>query len=315
MSEKIVLIITSQLEGTVSFREREKYVSDFCESVQDSIKSNSRVLYTTFSDLEYTVVDGVTKIFDTRRKLGLDCVSFVHFKNWTGNYALAKVLAQYLIKNNIKFNNSEVGEAFIVGKIAQMFLFADHKLPVPDTFFCFADRMKDLFKNDKLPDFLSYPIIMKADSASRGHDNYLINDSKSGYDIIGKNDNKKNYVLQQFIRNEGDYRILFIGLNNQPLIFHRQALDGSHLNNTSRGGSGTLVDAASVPTETIDDARLAAQVVGREIGGVDIMVDAVTGRQYILEVNSTPALATGYESGLKVEQFAKYIDSLMSQIE
>ena len=70
--------------------------------------------------------------------------------------------------------------------------------------------MKDIFKNDKLPNFLSYPIIMKADSASRGRDNYLINDSKSGYDIISKNNNKKNYVLQQFIRNEGDYRILFI---------------------------------------------------------------------------------------------------------
>ena len=83
MSEKIVLIITSQSEGTVSFQKREKYVSDFCGSVQDSIKSNSRVLYTTFSDLEYTVVDGVTKIFDTRRKLDLNYVSFVHFKNWT----------------------------------------------------------------------------------------------------------------------------------------------------------------------------------------------------------------------------------------
>ena len=56
-------------------------------------------------------------------------------------------------------------------------------------------------------------------------------------------------------------------------------------------------------------ARQAAELTGREIGGVDILVDNVTNQPYLLEVNQTPALATGFGVKEKVLRFVDLVES------
>lgn len=308
---KDVLIITSRSEKTVSWNVREVYVRQFCEAV-NARSPSIRARFTTYQDLHHTIRGGKTVVFDTLNKIDLSQVQFVHFKNWHFERGQAPVVAAYLKAYGIPYVNSEVTAVSVApGKLAQMFLLGSQGVPVPDTFYAAKQALLRIFTRGKLPESFSYPLIMKANDGAQGHDNHLIREAKEAIDVLTASEPDKEYVLQNFIPNDGDYRILFMGLPGEPLVFHRRAAAGNHLNNTSQGGSGQFIDTDSLPPEYLDYARKAAELTGREIGGVDILADKETGKPYVLEVNGTPALATGYGTDVKIEYFARYIEQAL----
>jgi glutathione synthase/RimK-type ligase-like ATP-grasp enzyme len=304
---KTVLIITSRSEKTVAWQEREKYVRAFCEQLEKKT-DNVKVIYTTYPELEYKVVNGKVSIYDSLNKLSLSDVDFVHFKNWQYELGEAPVVADYLKSKHIIFFNSEVNVPIAPGKLAQMFKLALQEIPVPDTYYTSKYRLSKMFDADKLPDGFLYPLIMKANDGSRGDDNHLIKDSKEAIEVLSASDIEKNYVLQNFIPNDGDYRILFIGLDETPIVFLRTSSDGGHLNNTSKGGTGKDLEVFDVPEYFIDYARRSASILQREIGGVDIIVYKNTNKPYVLEVNGTPAIATGHGINKKNSAFAHFLE-------
>lgn len=311
---KKVLIITSRSEKTVSWAERERFVAEFCQKVSAKL-DNIKLIYTTYSDLVYTVKSGNTAIFDTRNKLDLAKVQLVHFKNWSHNTAEAPVIAAHLKANNILFFNSEVNIPIPPGKLAQMFLLASNKVPVPDTLYASRLKLKELFKNNKIHEGFNFPLILKANDGSKGNDNYLIKDSKEAVDILEAAEADKQFIVQNFVPNEGDYRYLFIGLDKKPLVIHRQSNDDNHLNNTSRGAEASFLDLSSLPKEYLQYASKAAELLGRQISGVDILVNKDNGKAYVLEANGTPAIATGFGMDEKVEHFTDFIESQLGNLE
>jgi glutathione synthase/RimK-type ligase-like ATP-grasp enzyme len=312
--QKQLLIITSNSEKTVAWLEREKYVKEFCEGVEELVEG-IKVRYTTYDDLEFSVVGGMAKIYDTRNKQDLNVVTMVHFKNWVYEAEEAPVAASYLKKHGTYFVNSEVETPVASGKLSQMFRLGENGVAVPDTFYARRPSLLARAKAGKLPDGIPFPFIMKASDASKGDDNYLVKDFGQMIEILESVSAQKQFVLQRFIENDGDYRYLFIGLEDEPLVFLRKSVDGSHLNNTSKGGSGEFVECKSLPQEYLYQARKAAEILGREISGVDIIVDKAKGDAYILEVNGTPALATGYGTDVKLRRFAKYLQQTLEQQE
>src|SRR5690606_3292372 len=94
------------------------------------------------------------------------------------------------------------------------------------------------------------------------------------------------------IPNEGDYRILVFG-GKPVLALYRRSQEESHLNNTSQGATADLVSVDAIDPTIVADVIQAAAVEKFEVAGVDAMIDRVTGRHYILEVNQSPQLATG----------------------
>lgn len=308
---KKVLIITSRSEKTVAWKQREQYVRDFCQSVSDLLEDTT-VTYTTYRDLLFTVTDGRPAIFDMVSQVDLETYDLIHFKNWQYEVGQAPVVAEYLHTKGVPFVNSEVRNRLAFGKLAQMFILAIHGIPVPDTLFAFKEVLREHFERGTPPAGFSYPFIMKDDDGSKGDDNHLVRSAKEALDILSASAPDKQYVLQNFVPNDGDYRLLYIGIDNEnPLIFHRKAVAGSHLNNTSKGGTGTFIDPDKFPAEFIRYARDAAELLGREIGGVDVLIDKDSGRAYILEVNSTPALATGYGVDVKTKRFARFLQQTL----
>jgi glutathione synthase/RimK-type ligase-like ATP-grasp enzyme len=95
-----------------------------------------------------------------------------------------------------------------------------------------------------------------------------------------------------------------MGYDNPPLIFRRTGAADSHLNNTSQGGRADLV--GDFPTEALETARKAAVLSGREIAGVDILFDR-QGKHYVLEVNETPAIVSGFMPEAKLKLLNTYI--------
>jgi glutathione synthase/RimK-type ligase-like ATP-grasp enzyme len=309
---KTILIITSRSEKTVAWKEREKYVREFCQLIEEKM-DNVTVIYTTYPELEYKVLGGKVSIYDLLNKLNLKDIDFVHFKNWQYELGEAPVVADYLKSNGVTFFNSEVNVPIAPGKLAQMFKLAMQKIPVPDTYYAAKPKLIDMFKSDKMFEGFSYPLIMKANDGSRGDDNHLIKNPKEAIEILSASAQDKNYVIQNFIPNNGDYRVLFIGLEEKPIIFLRTSSGESHLNNTSKGGSGKDLELSEIPEHFIEYARRSALILKREIGGVDILVDKNTNEPYVLEVNGTPALATGYGLDKKNTAFADFLNKQLKK--
>ena len=308
---KKVLIITSKSEKTVAWQEREQYVKESTEALEAALKDTT-VTYTTYADLAYSVIDDKPFIYDNRNQMDVKDFDVVHFKNWQYEVNEAPVVAKYLEAHSVLFFNSEVNLLYASGKLMQMFVLALHNVPVPDTFFAPKALLTELFADGKLPQAFTYPLILKANDGSKGDDNHLVADAKQALDILSASAKDKEYIVQNFIPNDGDYRLLYTGLeNNEPLVFRRTAVAGSHLNNTSKGGTGAFVDIAKLPADYLRYAQKAAELLGREIGGVDILVDKTNGKPYVLEVNGTPALATGYGVDVKLGRLAKFLAESM----
>jgi glutathione synthase/RimK-type ligase-like ATP-grasp enzyme len=313
MSKK-VLIITSSRSKTSDWADRERYVEEFYSSVQ-SLLDDTTILYTTYNDIITTVIDSQVTVVDSRHSINLKDVNVVHFKNWMFDHEHAALIAFYLKHHGVPFYNQEVNAGLAWGKISQMCRLAIGNVPVPDTFFAKAEVLKDYFKKGRLPENFVFPLILKADDGAKGNDNFLVKTAEEAVKILDEAGEDKEFVVQNYLPNNGDYRFLFAGLEQVPLVFLRKAVKGTHLNNTSQGGSGSFVDIATLPGDYLIHAKNAARILRREISGVDIIVDKKTKRPYVLEVNSTPALATGYGVKEKQKLFKRFIESHLQQEE
>lgn len=287
------------------------YVQRFCETVTEQSKNEVSLEYTTYNELDFSVVDGKISVYDHKNKRDLRNYSFVHFKNWTFEMEMAGVAARYLDERKVPYANTEVRYLPSLGKISQMFTMACEGIAVPDTLLASHERLMAMFTENTNQDF-KFPLIVKSNDASKGADNYLVKNIERLQEVLENNPGMP-FLVQNYIPNKGDLRILFIGTNNTPLVFKRTAsANGGHLNNTSQGGKGELLDYGELDISIKRDAHKAALVTRREISGVDVITDEKTGKYYILEVNATPALATGF--GQK-EKISKFLDFLSSEVE
>ena len=308
------LVITSSRSISTKWEKREVYVREFYAQLEAKL-DNVQVSYTTYDDIDCLVRDGTVRMYDHRHGIDLKDANIVHFKNWMFDSEHAATLAAYLEHHQVTFFNSEVNAGLAWGKLAQMCRLAMSGLPVPPTYFAKKSRLIKAFERSELPEGFDFPLIVKADDGAKGNDNYLVKTTREAVAVLSASEPDKEFVVQTFLPNDGDYRFLFMGIDEPPLVFHRLAVAGSHLNNTSRGGQGTFIDAASLPPAYIDLARQAAMVLRREISGVDLIVDKHTKDVYVLEVNSTPALATGYGIDEKNDRFAIFLADQLAALE
>jgi glutathione synthase/RimK-type ligase-like ATP-grasp enzyme len=177
----------------------------------------------------------------------------------------------------------------------------------------FLFSMNSAVLQKSLPVFWSngYPVIMKGVLASRGNDNYLVKDQASAEQIAKMMDGSEDlyFVLQSFVPNTGDYRIIVMG-DEVKTIIHRRSQSDSHLNNTSKGGEATLVAPEELPVKVIEDSVKLSKLLRREVTGVDMIQDSNTGIYCLLEINNMPQMATGTNVRYKITQLDEYLYSL-----
>lgn len=156
-----------------------------------------------------------------------------------------------------------------------------------------------------------YPVIMKGVQASRGDDNYFIENEADALRLAGDMHEVEGpwFVVQSFVPNDGDYRIVVMG-DAVTAVIHRRSQTDSHLNNTSKGGEATLLEPGSLPSEVIAQSIKLAGLLRREITGVDVIRHRDTGKYYLLEINNMPQLATGSFVPEKLTRLDAYLDSL-----
>ena len=193
------------------------------------------------------------------------------------------------------------GGSFVRSKLAQNVQMQRLGLPIPKTVFC----MNRTMLMNAINTYIGYPCIIKDWKGSHGNDNYLIKSHEHLEEVLFGADEQINFIAQEHIPNDGDYRYLNIG--NEELLIHRSTLPGSHLSNTSQGGVAKIVDRTEVDQAVLGQANDYANKYEMTIYGADIIKHTQTQDYYFLEFNSQPQILTGAFLDEKREMMRKAI--------
>lgn len=212
------------------------------------------------------------------RKILVLSTSFFHRENY-----IFSAIACYCRKYGIEMRDDNFTN--LDGKLYAMWRFWETGVAVPKTAFGPVDFLAKI-----LPRFGGVGVL-KSVNGTKGRDNYLVHSAEEIQEIITKNPEIR-YILQNFIPNDGDYRVVLV--NFEPkLAIYRSANGKDFRNNTSLGGEASLVPLEDLDPSVIDLAVAATKALDIKIAGADILQNRETGEYSVLEVNRTPQLASG----------------------
>ncbi len=222
---------------------------------------------------------------------------------------MALSISKYLSHKGVKVVNSEASFVRSKSKLSQYVVAAVNDISITPFLFSMTPSVLAAAITEKWQ--YGYPVIMKGVQSSRGNDNYLVETAEEAhkYAYTMKSDHSPWFVVQQFIPNEGDYRIVVMG-DAVTAVIHRRSVTDSHLNNTSKGGEAQLSDASSLPQEVVDQSVKLAGLLHREVTGVDMIRKTDTQEFYLLEINNMPQLATGSYVTDKLQRLDNYFAEL-----
>jgi glutathione synthase/RimK-type ligase-like ATP-grasp enzyme len=244
---------------------------------------------------------------NARTKKRYDDIDGIHIANWRKAPETAMALARYIEKRGGKVMNGEIISFPAMTKLGEMVRMADKNIPLPDSFFVRDKYLVEMAKRQKLPHGFHFPLIVKSVAGSMGTNNWLVHDFNEFAEIVSL-PREQMVVVQNFVPNDCDYRVLIFGGKVRAVIRRSRQSDDTHVNNTSAGGRGDMVLLDEFPEEWKDISLRAAEATNRlDIAGVDIIPDSVTGKPYVLEVNKTPQIETGSNTDKKTDIFIDYI--------
>jgi glutathione synthase/RimK-type ligase-like ATP-grasp enzyme len=237
---------------------------------------------------------------------GVDIKSFdlVMVREYTGRYLdLAFVVSKYLQSHKVRFFNKDYLNYRPVSKLAQAAIFYELKLPSPAIMFSINKQRLSKAAKSK-----HFPLVLKAAQASHGENNYLL-ESIVDLDRILKNKPDIQFIVQDYIHNDHDYRVLM--MNRKPCLqIRRRGQDDTHLNNTSKGAEAKITD--DIELLVLKHAEKLADFLKVDLAGVDIMYDSQNQQYYFLEINFQPQIISGALIDEKMEKLKTMIQSQLS---
>jgi len=245
-------------------------------------------IFITFArSISFFISNEQVRIRDNLNHMNLEEYDFVYFRKAGAAMQQMQVCAHYLHDRGIPFFDSELLKANSRNKLTQMYLMQKKNISIPKTLFCRNNRRLLRLVEKRYAEHFEFPLIAKAVGGSRGDSNYLVNNIAELSKVLS--DEKPHFIIQEFIPNDGDFRFFVAGGVLRGVI-SRQGDGTSHLNNTSTGGTATLVEMDNFSDVVRSESVYASQLFGRDCAGVDIMFDKRTNKHYFLEVNRAPQI-------------------------
>lgn len=257
------------------------YDVDWKKYLEANLPEGSTVDINYYNDIEISITGNIPKVSLAGR--GLEEYDFVYFKSWHKKRVIAQLIATYLALKGLRYSDKAVSIGVGMNKIQQMLSATSIiGIKIPDSYYFSPET--DIHYSD-LVSRLGEKFIMKAISASEGKDNYLIDDEGS-FNKARSSDS--DYVYQEFIENEFDYRFGVIGGKVKYIKKRTRFGDSTHMNNISKGASVEYVDPELLEYKVVSDlAAKAAHLFSIDIAGVDFIISG--SEPYLLEVNPSPA--------------------------
>ena len=298
--KRILILISEKTSPT------DKNWTFFRNAVSKSLGPDYEVTMGELKSLTFEMSESDSKVYDRIRGFSLGDFDLVIFRFVRKMGALASSCASYLLSKNIPYIDSQVKPGNKSKYAAQALRHAVGFLNIP-SINAQNSELEFMIANNTIP--IPYPLIIKDNMGKKGRLNFIAHNKTEALDIINNNP-EVDFIVQKYIENDGDFRFLVFG-DKISLIIHRKAKNGSHLNNTSQGAVGSIADIKNFSEKIISDVKLAAKLEHLEVAGVDLMIEKNTGRHYIIEVNSSPQLASGAVPEAKIKSYTDYISSLL----
>lgn len=298
-----VLIIGGSSKMDKGHKNFQQYVTLFANVINQTGK-DVEVFGSNFDLLEFVFGHDGQIIFDAQNDCYITDYDLVIFRGKIREYAdEAAALSRYLAKAKIAFFN-DYSFHRSSSKLLQASIISGLELPQPRSLVTGTHKILEAVERHKF----DFPLIVKDTYGAHGDRNFL---AKSPEDIekIQQDHPDIQFIVQEFVPNNGDYRLLCIA--GQKKVIHRQAVAGSHLNNTSQGGSASELPLGTIPQAILDGVDRLLNELAMTVAGVDILVDNKSNKHYFLEVNSQPQLATGALLGQKERMLADYFKNVL----
>lgn len=263
--------------------------------------------YVALEDLIFEIKNNKPTIFDVRTEKFIDDYTWVYFKRWMSMPDEAAALAIFLQARGIPFVDQSVINKNDGSKLVSQFRFWAHNVPVADTIYCAPQHTTYALENSRL----EYPLVIKDANGQKGKLNFLAKSKKEALSLVSKHPETR-FLIQSYIDNKFDYRIQVYG-GRAVVAVKRVGVKGSHLNNESAGGASSFIPFNEVPKKVFELAEQAAEAVGLQVSGVDVLPNLNESKYVILEANQGSQIVTGDTSGDQVaiiDEFNKYIASV-----
>lgn len=204
------------------------------------------------------------------------------------------IVDEYLIDLGLEKRAKSVGGAIL----------AKNGVNYPQTSFA-ASKEALLVEAEKF----KYPFVLKISKGGRrGLGTLLIKDRQVLERVIKGRLEKGGFLLQEYIPNNGDYRLMVIGY--QVLGgFKRQRKEEKLVLNRSLGASESL---KTIPKAVKEEAEKACEALKVEIASVDMVIDERNGKPIIIEVNEAPQFSV-FERRTGINVAEKVVDYLVKK--
>lgn len=238
--------------------------------------------------------DGGGAIYDGENNQVFHDASFVYFKSWEGMPEEASMVASYLHAKGIPFEDQVVKHAGM-HKASQFWKLWAAGVPVVPTIVSNTLPSEEFLKQS----IGNGPYLIKPTHGEKGRGVERLDT----YHQLPKN--LHGLVLQPFISNTGDYRVMTYGYTVRGALY-RKASAGKIVNNTSQGAHSEYIEQDDVTEGIAEIAEKAARAAEHAIAGVDVIADSEE-KLYVLEVNQGSQIVTGHYTDKKIAAFAEFI--------
>lgn len=275
---------------------------EFGIRVAEKLAPSAEVISSDIDELFFEVSNDTTRIYHPTKGYDVADFDLVAFRHVSTCADEAHAITLYCEKHGIQYIDSYLNRPTL-DKMSASFLHWSNNLSVPHTLF---GPVSELVR--RMPEF-GQKVVVKDNHGFKGEKNFVVSSAKELTEILDAHADTK-FVMQKFISNEGDYRVLVF--NYKPvLVIKRTAASGEYLNNTSKGGNAEIVPVESLDPATLAMCVQASRVEQLEVAGVDIIIDSTTHAPYILEVNQAPQVSSGSFMDEKLEKYAEMLMELV----
>ncbi len=191
------------------------------------------------------------------------------------------VVAKEALLRSIPFINTAYATKPLIGrKYYQISEAQKLGIPTPKTFFIKSSR--NAIENASK--ILGFPLVVKSNISAKGEGVFLCKDNDELKATI-ESTNLTSFILQEFLENDGDYRVIVVG-GKAVGTFKRRPKQGEFRANISLGGFGEKVENADLRMRLFNMSELICKNLDLEIAGVDFMQNKE--KVYMIETNSIP---------------------------
>lgn len=210
------------------------------------------------------------------------------------------------------------GKPSMACKAYQMLALGEVGIDVPRSIYGSLWYLYEFMKENSASTGLCFPVIVKGSGGDRGTRVYKADDLEEMERLVRdlrktETEEGKRYMLQEYIPNDGDYRVLVLGTKVLGVMKRSSQNKEEFRNNYSAGGK---VEVAELPEEITQLAVRAAQTCGLAVAGVDVAFrDNDRNRPVIWEVNKGPQFK-GFMASTGIDvpsEIVKYLVSLKNE--